>query len=123
MVRVSPETAEARLAHFLDMLAEHMLQGRQGEWSHARAGGSGHATRVRWGDPPKGRNGMAGLRLEHIYKRFGDSIAVNDVNFDIYDREFLVLVGPSGCGKSTTLRMIAGWRTSRAARSGSAARW
>ena len=51
---------------------------------------------------------MAGLRLEHIYKKFGDTIAVNDVNFDIYDREFLVLVGPSGCGKSTTLRLIAG---------------
>ena len=51
---------------------------------------------------------MASLRLEHIYKRFTDSIAVNDVNFDICDREFLVLVGPSGCGKSTTLRMIAG---------------
>jgi len=51
---------------------------------------------------------MAGVRLEHIYKRYGDSIAVNDVNFDIQDREFLVLVGPSGCGKSTTLRMIAG---------------
>src|SRR5437588_11176786 len=51
---------------------------------------------------------MAGLRLEHIYKRFGDSLAVNDVNFDIYDRQFLVLVGPSGCGKSTTLRLIAG---------------
>ncbi len=51
---------------------------------------------------------MAGLRLEHIYKRYTDSIAVNDVNFDINDKEFLVLVGPSGCGKSTTLRMIAG---------------
>jgi multiple sugar transport system ATP-binding protein len=51
---------------------------------------------------------MAGLRLEHIYKKFGDTIAVNDVNFDIYDREFLVLVGPSGCGKSTTLRLVAG---------------
>ena len=51
---------------------------------------------------------MASLRLEHIYKRFGDSIAVNDVSIEILDREFLVLVGPSGCGKSTTLRMIAG---------------
>ncbi len=51
---------------------------------------------------------MAGLRLEHIYKRYTDSVAVNDVNFDIFDKEFLVLVGPSGCGKSTTLRMIAG---------------
>jgi multiple sugar transport system ATP-binding protein len=51
---------------------------------------------------------MAGVRLEHVYKRFNETIAVNDVNFDIQDREFLVLVGPSGCGKSTTLRLIAG---------------
>ncbi len=51
---------------------------------------------------------MAGVRLEHIFKRYTDSIAVNDVNFDIMDREFLVLLGPSGCGKSTTLRLIAG---------------
>src|SRR5437773_3840833 len=64
--------------------------------------------RVFCGRSARKENGMAGLRLEHIYKRFGDSIAVNDVNFDIFDREFLVLVGPSGCGKSTTLRLIAG---------------
>jgi len=51
---------------------------------------------------------MAGVRLEHIFKRYTDSIAVNDVNFDVLDREFLVLLGPSGCGKSTTLRLIAG---------------
>src|SRR5262249_34877902 len=35
-------------------------------------------------------------------------VAVKDINLDIRDREFVVLVGPSGCGKSTTLRMIAG---------------
>lgn len=53
---------------------------------------------------------MAGVRLNGIYKRYpGSNLAsVTDVNLDIADKEFLVLVGPSGCGKSTTLRMIAG---------------
>ncbi|MFF2092669.1 ABC transporter ATP-binding protein [Paenibacillus sp. NPDC058174] len=53
---------------------------------------------------------MAGVRLEGIYKKYpgSDKASVTDVNLDIKDKEFLVLVGPSGCGKSTTLRMIAG---------------
>ncbi|MDP4099495.1 sn-glycerol-3-phosphate ABC transporter ATP-binding protein UgpC [Paenibacillus sp. P96] len=53
---------------------------------------------------------MAGVRLEHIFKKYpgADKATVIDVNLDIQDKEFLVLVGPSGCGKSTTLRMIAG---------------
>ena len=51
---------------------------------------------------------MAGVRLENVYKKFGNVIAVNDANLEIRDKEFLVLVGPSGCGKSTTLRMVAG---------------
>jgi len=51
---------------------------------------------------------MAGVVLEHILKRYGDLVTVKDLNLDIKDQEFLVLVGPSGCGKSTTLRMIAG---------------
>lgn len=53
---------------------------------------------------------MAGVRLEHIYKQYpgADKATVVDINLDIKDKEFLVLVGPSGCGKSTTLRMIAG---------------
>jgi multiple sugar transport system ATP-binding protein len=58
---------------------------------------------------------MARLTLDGVTKRFrdddapgGEVIAVDDVNVDIDDGEFLVLVGPSGCGKSTTLRMIAG---------------
>ncbi|MCK4987922.1 MAG: ABC transporter ATP-binding protein, partial [Desulfobacterales bacterium] len=41
-------------------------------------------------------------------KRFGDVVAVNGVNFEINEGEFLVLLGPSGCGKTTALRMIAG---------------
>src|SRR5689334_20846152 len=51
---------------------------------------------------------MAKVLLEHITKKYGDVLAVNDLNLDIRDKEFLVLVGPSGCGKSTALRMIAG---------------
>ena len=41
-------------------------------------------------------------------KRFGDVTAVDHLDLEIADREFLVLLGPSGCGKSTALRLIAG---------------
>jgi multiple sugar transport system ATP-binding protein len=52
---------------------------------------------------------MASVTFDHVYKRFaGDVIAVNDLNIQIADREFLVLVGPSGCGKTTALRCLAG---------------
>ena len=51
---------------------------------------------------------MAQVKLESVYKRYGDVTAVRDVNLDIEDGDFVVLVGPSGCGKSTTLRMVAG---------------
>ncbi|WP_302453080.1 ATP-binding cassette domain-containing protein, partial [Victivallis vadensis] len=52
---------------------------------------------------------MAEVILEHVWKIYdGKVAAVKDVNLEIRDREFMVLVGPSGCGKSTTLRMIAG---------------
>ena len=52
---------------------------------------------------------MANLSLRHIYKTYqGGVTAVSDVNLEIADKEFIILVGPSGCGKSTTLRMIAG---------------
>jgi multiple sugar transport system ATP-binding protein len=52
---------------------------------------------------------MAEVLLENICKIYeGDVKAVDNVNLEIRDREFMVLVGPSGCGKSTTLRMVAG---------------
>jgi multiple sugar transport system ATP-binding protein len=51
---------------------------------------------------------MAGVKFDHVYKRFNKVEVVQDITMDIKDKEFLVLVGPSGCGKSTCLRMIAG---------------
>src|SRR5579883_129547 len=51
---------------------------------------------------------MARVQFNHVYKRFNKVEVVHDINLDIEDQEFLVLVGPSGCGKSTCLRMIAG---------------
>jgi multiple sugar transport system ATP-binding protein len=51
---------------------------------------------------------VARVLLKDLNKKFDDTHAVKDVNLEIRDREFVVLVGPSGCGKTTTLRMIAG---------------
>src|SRR5919205_1671969 len=51
---------------------------------------------------------MAPITFEHVTKRFDDSVAVNDLNLEVEDGEFMVLVGPSGCGKTTALRMLAG---------------
>ena len=52
---------------------------------------------------------MAEVILKNICKSYDNGFnAVKNVNIDIEDKEFVVLVGPSGCGKSTTLRMIAG---------------
>jgi iron(III) transport system ATP-binding protein len=52
---------------------------------------------------------MAGIRLDHVVKRFGELAAVDDVTLEIADREFVTLLGPSGCGKTTLLRLIAGF--------------
>ena len=52
---------------------------------------------------------MATVKLTNVKKVYGkDTVAVQEFNLDIADKEFIVFVGPSGCGKSTTLRMIAG---------------
>jgi multiple sugar transport system ATP-binding protein len=54
---------------------------------------------------------MADIRFRHVAKRFGEVSVIADLDLEIDDHEFIVLVGPSGCGKSTILRMIAGLET------------
>jgi multiple sugar transport system ATP-binding protein len=51
---------------------------------------------------------MAQVKLEHITKRYEDVTAVDDMNLNLRDGEFICLVGPSGCGKSTTMETVAG---------------
>jgi multiple sugar transport system ATP-binding protein len=54
---------------------------------------------------------MAKIALRRVTKSFGSKVAVDDLNLEIEDGEFVIVVGPSGCGKTTTLRMIAGFET------------
>jgi multiple sugar transport system ATP-binding protein len=54
---------------------------------------------------------MSVVICKELVKRFGDQVAVDHVNVEIQDGEFMVFVGPSGCGKTTTLRMIGGLET------------
>ncbi len=51
---------------------------------------------------------MASVKYDHVVKRWGDVVGINDLSVDIKDKEFIVYVGPSGCGKSTALRLLAG---------------
>jgi len=51
---------------------------------------------------------MGALQLDHVTKRFGDVVALDDVSLGVAHEEILALVGPSGCGKSTLVRAIAG---------------
>ncbi len=51
---------------------------------------------------------MASVTFQNVIKKYGDVLAVDDLNIHVEDKEFLVLVGPSGCGKTTALRSLAG---------------
>ncbi len=51
------------------------------------------------------------VTIDHVSKRFGDFVALDDINFTIEPGEFFSLLGPSGCGKTTLLRIIAGFES------------
>ena len=51
---------------------------------------------------------MADVTLDHVTKRFGQSVAIDDLSLTIADGELVVLLGPTGAGKTTTLRLVAG---------------
>ena len=57
---------------------------------------------------PSQLKGAVAIRVEHLTKRFGRFVAVDDVSFEVPEGELVALLGPSGGGKSTVLRMIAG---------------
>jgi spermidine/putrescine transport system ATP-binding protein len=70
--------------------------------------GSVEATRLRpSADASAGRKSI--VSIQHVTKSFGDGVAVDDLNLEIYEGEFFSLLGPSGCGKTTTLRMLGGF--------------
>ena len=52
---------------------------------------------------------MSSVRLEHVSKKFQETVAVDDVSFKVDPKEFFTMLGPSGCGKTTLLRMMAGF--------------
>lgn len=54
---------------------------------------------------------MARIEVESLTKEYGSLTAVNDISFEVDNKEFVTIVGPSGCGKTTTLRCIAGLET------------
>ncbi|MEL6269044.1 MAG: sn-glycerol-3-phosphate ABC transporter ATP-binding protein UgpC [Chloroflexota bacterium] len=51
---------------------------------------------------------MASITFDHVKKAYGNNVVIEDLSFEVDDKEFIVFVGPSGCGKSTSLRMLAG---------------
>src|SRR6202047_2012999 len=88
---------------------------RLGPSPKRREGGKGNLA-IRTRPRPAGQPGatrlhsgrMAEVTLRHVQKSFGPVTVIEDLDLDVEDHEFMVLVGPSGCGKSTALRMIAG---------------
>lgn len=64
---------------------------------------------ARQSSSPAGQLDGVDVRISGVTKRYGDTVAVDDLNLDIQHGEFLSLLGPSGCGKTTTLKLIAGF--------------
>ena len=58
--------------------------------------------------PPAAGHSAPVIEIDHVVKRFGEFVAVDDADFSIQQGEFFSMLGPSGCGKTTTLRMILG---------------
>ncbi len=75
----------------------------QNAWVYGLAEGAGTLTVAR------GAENDIVISIDHVTRRFGAFVAVDDAHFDIRRAEFFSMLGPSGCGKTTTLRMIAGF--------------
>jgi len=75
------------------------------DWWHGRLGTEEAGA---LSDKPGGESDVV-ISIDHVTRRFGAFVAVDDAHFDIRRAEFFSMLGPSGCGKTTTLRMIAGF--------------
>ena len=51
------------------------------------------------------------IDIQNVSKRFGEKVALNDINLFVRKGEFVTILGPSGCGKTTLLRLLAGFET------------
>ena len=95
-----------RIGRYLYRITDFAKWWRKNGFGHCRGGSSRRGWPVQ--SSQSGRF-MAGVILENVSRVYpGRVTAVREINLEVNDREFLVLVGPSGCGKTTTLRMIAG---------------
>ncbi|MEL6645144.1 MAG: ABC transporter ATP-binding protein [Pseudomonadota bacterium] len=63
-----------------------------------------------WTDPDE----VPLIRFDGVTKRFGEFVAIDDIDLSIYRKEFFALLGPSGCGKTTLMRMLAGFESTSA---------
>lgn len=68
---------------------------------------SGQTVFSPWTDPTQ----KPLISVRNVTKRFGEFVAIDNLNIDIFEREFYALLGPSGCGKTTLMRMLAGFET------------
>src|SRR5438105_14945462 len=66
--------------------------------------------------PEQQKEQRVDVRLDGVRKLFGDTVAVDHVDLEVYEGEFFSFLGPSGCGKTTCLRMVAGFEEPTAGR-------
>ena len=112
-VAANPHWLDEQLARIAEELGEDAALGlrepRQGLRPRCARRSAARGEPRRSGRGVIAPDGKPVISVEHVSKRYGDFVAVQDVSFEILRGEFFSMLGPSGCGKTTMLRMIAGF--------------